>query len=73
MLIKPTIDELEKKVDGDRYALVHLASRRSRDLREGKQPLMYIENNKPVSLAAREIGEGLISLKWEDGEDREVE
>ncbi len=74
-MLYPSIDEVRKKVDS-KYVLVILASKRAREIVDGK-PALYSddENNgevevqhlsdldKPVSQATSEISKGLISYK----------
>ena len=62
-MLYPSINELRKKVDS-RYTLCILAAKRSRDLIDGK-PLLtsHIPSPRPVSMAAQELSEDLISYK----------
>lgn len=73
MLIEPSVDEILNKVDS-RYELVHLASKRARDIiRSGLKgddarndpgvkipPLTEDASERAVSQAAKEIANGLI-------------
>jgi DNA-directed RNA polymerase subunit omega len=45
----------------NRFDLVLLASKRSRDLAKGAPPLVPTENDKPTVVALREIAEGKIT------------
>lgn len=72
---KPTIDELVSHTDGNKYALAMFAAKRARQinsyfnqLNEGVLqnvgPLVeYGNNEKPLSIAFREINEGLLEEK----------
>ena len=62
MMIKPGISDLSKKVDS-RYTLVVLASKRSRDIIDGMPKLTEADVEKPVSIAANEIAENLITYR----------
>ena len=62
MLLYPSINEIRQKADS-RYTLVILAAKRARDLVEGKPRLTSDESEIPVSIAANEINEGLITYK----------
>lgn len=62
MMLYPSINLLKTKVDS-RYTLVVLASKRARDLIDGKPQLTTMESNKPVSIATYEISDDLISYK----------
>ena len=52
----------EKKVDS-RYTLVILAAKRSRDIIDGMPKLTEADVEKPVSIAANEIAEDLITYR----------
>ena len=54
----------EKKAD-NRYTLVVLAAKRARDIIDGKPKLADVEIDRPVSIAAHEIAEDLITYKRE--------
>jgi DNA-directed RNA polymerase subunit omega len=60
MLLYPSINEIRKKADS-RYTLVILAAKRARDLIDGKPRLTEDESEIPVSIAANEINDGLIT------------
>ena len=61
-MLYPSINEVKKKTDS-RYTLCILAAKRSRDLIDGKPALVDIDNDRPVSIAANEIADELISYK----------
>lgn len=65
MMLYPSINLLRTKVDS-RYTLVVMASKRARDLVDGKPKLTMHESNKPVSIATYEISDDLISYKRAD-------
>ena len=60
MLLYPSINTLRDKTDS-RYSLVILASKRARDIIEGKPALTEEESERPVSQAAKEIAADLIT------------
>lgn len=64
MLLYPAIDELKTKVDS-KYTLVIMASKRARDLTDGKPKLTVFESPKPLSIATQEVYEDVISYKRE--------
>ena len=66
MLLYPAIDVLKTKVDS-KYTLVALASKRARDIIDGKPMLTISEVEKPISVATKEISEDYISYT-RDGE-----
>jgi len=69
MLLSPSIDLLKTKVDS-RYTLAIMASKRARDLIDGKPQLELTDDNeKPLSVATMEIADDLISYKRENIEE----
>ena len=60
-MIDPSIDYLADKV-GSKYALVIMASKRARQLVNGAPALVKCDSNKPVSIALKEIAEGLVTI-----------
>ncbi len=64
-MLYPSINEIRKKADS-RYTIVIMAAKRARDIIEGKPVLAEdYKFNKPVSIAAVEIAEDLITYKRE--------
>ena len=64
-MLYPSINEIRKKADS-RYTLVILAAKRARDIIDGKPILTDTDIEKPVSIAAHEIAEDLITYKREE-------
>lgn len=64
-MLYPSVNEIRKKADS-RYTIVILAAKRARDIIDGKPILTEVENDRPVSLAANEIAEDLITYKREE-------
>lgn len=62
MLLYPSINVIKTKADS-RYTLVSLAAKRARDLIDGKPKLTGEPTEKPVSIAAYEIAEDLITYQ----------
>ena len=65
-MLYPSINEIRKKADS-RYTLVILAAKRARDIIEGKPVLTEEESERPVSQAAREVAEDLITYTRPEG------
>ena len=63
-MLYTSVDEIRKKGDS-RYTIVIMAAKRARDIIDGKPILTDVENDRPVSLAANEIAEDLITYKRE--------
>lgn len=64
-MLYPSINLLKTKVDS-RYTLVILAAKRARDLIDGKPKLTEEDCSKPVSIAANEVAEDLISYNRDE-------
>ena len=71
-MLYPSSNEIRKKADS-RYTIVIMAAKRARDIIDGKTILTDCEINKPVSIAAHEIAEDLITYKRDSDELEEVE
>lgn len=54
-----TIEDCLEKIP-NRFRLVLVATKRSRQIERGSKPLVEEENDKPTVLALREIADGLI-------------
>lgn len=61
-MINPSIIELLDKVD-NRYSLVVVTSKRARQLIGGKEPLLKIASNKPLSIAINEVNERAVTFE----------
>ncbi|MDO4393394.1 MAG: DNA-directed RNA polymerase subunit omega [Bacillota bacterium] len=61
-MLYPSINTMRSKVDS-RYTLVILAAKRARDIIDGTPKLTEADVIKPVSIAANEIAEDLITYK----------
>jgi len=64
-MLYPSINEIRQKADS-RYTLVILAAKRARDIVSGKPKLTEVEIERPVSIAANEIAEDLITYRREE-------
>ena len=71
-MLYPSINEIKHKADS-RYTLVILAAKRARDLVDGKPALVDCKVNRPVSIAAKEINEDMIKVRYPEEEAEEVE
>jgi len=63
MMLYPSINEDLKDKADSRYTLVMLTAKRAREIIEGKPILTNVYAERPVSLAANEISEGLITYR----------
>ena len=64
-MLYPSINKIRTKVDS-RYTLVILAAKRARDIIEGMPKLTEADVENPVSIAANEIAEDLITYREND-------
>ena len=71
-MLYPSINEIKHKADS-RYTLVILAAKRARDLVDGKPALVDCKVNRPVSIAAKEINEDMIKVRYPEDEPEEAE
>jgi DNA-directed RNA polymerase subunit omega len=75
-MARVTVEDCLDHVD-NRFELVLLASKRARQIANGKEPFVAWENDKPTVVALREIAEGKVSydiinaVNVEGLEDRE--
>ena len=59
-MARVTVSDCLEKVD-NRFELVLLASRRARQIMDGAEPSLELENDKPTVVALREIAAGNIT------------
>lgn len=73
-MARVTIEDCLENVE-NRFELVLLAARRARQISEGADPLVDVDNDKPTVIALREIADNLISSEAMDDMDtkRELE
>lgn len=67
-----TIEDCLEKIP-NRFQLVLVATKRSRQIERGARPLVEEENDKPTVLALREIAEGLIGTSLLDDDPQEFD
>lgn len=71
-MARVTIEDCLENVE-NRFELVLLAARRARQISEGTDPLVDIDNDKPTVIALREIADNLISAESMDDMDTQRE
>ncbi|NLK71749.1 MAG: DNA-directed RNA polymerase subunit omega [Clostridiales bacterium] len=64
-MLYPSVNQLRDKVDS-KYSLVILTAKRAREIIDGSPKLIDTDIEKPVSIAAIEIAEGLVKYKREE-------
>lgn len=67
-MARVTVEDCLDNVD-NRFELVLLATRRARQIANGKEPLVEPEDDKPTVIALREIAEGKITTAIMDAQD----
>lgn len=72
MMLYPSVNKLREKVDS-RYTLCMLAAKRARDLIAKKPALTEVQSERPVSQAANEIAEDLITYRRVEEPEEAVE
>ncbi len=77
MLVKPTVPELLRKSEKNRYSLVIATAKRARQISGGSTPMTSEEDTSPITLAANEIGEGKVQVldeqEWKNLEPDNLE
>lgn len=68
MIVKPTVKELLEKVN-NRFELVNVTAKRARQIADGHEPFVNIEDESPVTIAANEIVEEKVKPKVEVEEE----
>ncbi len=72
-MARVTVEDCLDHVD-NRFELVLTATKRARQLANGKEPMLDWENDKPTVLALREIAEGLVTKEMlAEAEKRDAE
>ncbi|MEX0765566.1 MAG: DNA-directed RNA polymerase subunit omega [bacterium] len=61
-MIKPPLEALLDRVE-NKYALVIVAAKRARQLKEGALPMVDIDSANPVTIALEEIAAGKIRFE----------
>lgn len=62
-MIKPPLEALLDRVE-NKYALVIVAAKRARQLKEGSLPMVEVDSGNPVTVALEEIAAGKIRFEW---------
>jgi len=70
-MARVTVEDCLDNVE-NRFDLVMVATRRARQISNGKEPLVELENDKPTVVALREIAEGLMSTEIMDKVDSDA-
>lgn len=71
-MARVTVEDCLEHVD-NRFELVLLATKRARQIANGKTPMVDWDNDKPTVVALREIADGLISMAAVNKIDRDAE
>ncbi|TMI74672.1 MAG: DNA-directed RNA polymerase subunit omega [Bacillati bacterium ANGP1] len=61
-MIKPPLEALLDRVE-NKYALVIVAAKRARQLKDGALPMVEVDSGNPVTVALEEIAAGKIRFE----------
>ncbi|HEY3247680.1 MAG TPA: DNA-directed RNA polymerase subunit omega [bacterium] len=61
-MIKPPLEALLDRVE-NKYALVIVAAKRARQLKDGALPMVDVDSGNPVTIALEEIAAGKIRFE----------
>ena len=64
-MIYPSADKIDKQIES-KYALVVLAAKRTKQLKEGGRPVIQTDSPNPLTVALEEIAEGAISYRFDE-------
>ena len=62
MMVEPKTSDLLEKVDS-KFRLVIVTAKRARQIADGSQKLVDINEESPVTVAANEIAEGKVKIE----------
>ena len=65
-IVNGDVEEGEEPVISSRYSIVMATAKRARQIIGGEEPLVEIKQDKPLSIAIEELGEGKIKIMPED-------
>ena len=76
MLVNPTVPELLRKSEKNRYSLVIATAKRARQISKGSAPMASSDEQSPITIAANEIGEGKIKVldkeQWDELKEEKI-
>jgi DNA-directed RNA polymerase subunit omega len=64
-MIYPSPDKIDAQVNS-KYALVILAAKRAKQLKEGSRPRLPTDSTNPLTIALEEIAEGKVQFKFDE-------
>ena len=64
-MIYPSADQIDEQIDS-KYALVILAAKRAKQIKEGSRPLIRTESTNPLTIALEEIAGGEIKYQFDE-------
>ena len=71
-MARVTVEDCLDNVD-NRFELVLVATKRARQIANGKDPMVELENDKPTVVALREISEGFVTRTILDEREDQVQ
>lgn len=64
-MIYPSADKIDKEIDS-KYALVVLAAKRAKQIKEGARPLIDTHSTNPLTIALEEIATGQLKYRFDE-------
>ena len=64
-MIYPSADQIEEQVES-KYALVILAAKRAKQIKEGGRPLIKTDSVNPLTIALEEIASGSVCYQFDE-------
>jgi DNA-directed RNA polymerase, omega subunit len=64
-MIYPSADKIEEQIDS-KYALVILAAKRAKQIKEGARPLVPTDSTNPLTVALEEIASGSVQYEFDE-------
>lgn len=64
-MIYPSPDKIDKQVES-KYALVILAAKRAKQLKEGSRPRLATDSTNPLTIALEEIADGKVQCRFDE-------
>ena len=63
MMVKPTTAELLEKTGDNKFRLVIATAKRARQIANGSEKLIGVDEKAPVTVAANEIAKGKVKIE----------
>lgn len=72
-VVNKDVTEGQTKVVNSRYSIVMATAKRAREIVDGSEPLVHVQNGeKPLSIAIDELNQSKIHILSHDDEENEI-